>query len=160
MRPVELLRRRGVLQSPRAVRPDVHLADRADDAGVEDLADETALRGGVALVTHLGGEARQFRGGFPEQPGLPDVIGERLLAIHVLAVGEREVRREDVRVLGGGDDHCIKLLRVVEDLAEVGHAAGLREILPGGVEGEAVDVAENGHVLVGLRAGKDLGALR
>ena len=100
VRLVELLGRRGVLQPPGATRPDVDLAHRPDDAGHEDFLDLAAGRRGVALVARLRGELRVLRGGLANEPRLPDVVGERLLAVDVLAVRQRQVGRERVRVLG------------------------------------------------------------
>ena len=149
---VELLRRRGVLQAPRAIRPDVHLPHRADDARVENLLDRAARHGGVGLVPHLRREFRILRRGFANQPRLPKIVGERFLAIDVFAVRECQIRGEHVRVLRGRDHHGVKIVRAVEDATEVGKGFRLRVTLRRGIDRDLVDVAEHGDVLVGMRA--------
>ncbi len=152
VRLVELLGRGGVLQAPGPVGPDVHLAHRADDAGIQHLFDPAPHRRRVPLVPHLGRELWILRGGLANQPRLPDVVGQRLLAIHVLAVGQRQVGRERVRVLGGGDDHRVELAHVVEHLPEIVQPARLGEAGGRGLDRVVVHVAEDGDVLVWMRA--------
>ena len=150
VRLVELLGRRGILQAPRAVGPHVHLVHLADDAGVEDLLDLAAHRRGVALVAHLRRQVREPSRRLADQPRFPDVVGERLLAVHVLAVRQREVRREHVRVLGGRDHHGVVGLGIVEHLAQVVELLRLREADAGRIQRLLVDVAERDDVLVGM----------
>src|SRR5258708_37199958 len=52
---VELPGRRGILQTPGAVRPNVDLMHRTDDSGVENLFDHPPCGRGMPLVAHLGG---------------------------------------------------------------------------------------------------------
>ena len=63
----------------------------------------------MPLVAHLGGELRIFRRRLANQTRFPDVVGERLLAIDVLAVGQRQVGGERVRVLRGRHDDRIEV---------------------------------------------------
>ena len=118
VRLVVLRCRFGALQPPRSTRPDVHLAHWPDRAGHEQFLNLTALRRGVALVARLRREMRIFRGGLANQPCFPDVVGERLLTVHVFAVRERQIRWERVGVLGRTDDDRIEVARAVEDAAE------------------------------------------
>ena len=151
VRLVELLGRRRVLQPPRAIGPDVHFAHRTDHAGLEDLLDRAPCRRRVALVAHLRRQLRILRGRLTNEPCFPDVVGERLLAVDVLAVRQREVGRERVRVLGGRDHDGVEIVRPVEDAPEIGELLRLREPLRRRVERVLVHVAENGDVLVGMR---------
>ncbi len=137
VRLVELLRRRGVLEAPRAVRPDVHLANRTDHAGHEDFFDRPARRRRVALVAHLRRQIRVLRSRLANEPRFPDVVGERLLAVDVLAVRQRQIGRKRVCVLGGGDHDGVEVVRAVEDFAEVVERLGLWKPLRRGVERES-----------------------
>ena len=108
----------------------------------------------VALVAHLRRQLRVLRGGLADEPRFPDVVGERLLAVDVLAVRQRQVGREGVRVLGGGDDDGVEVVRLVEDAPEIVELPGLREPLRRGVERVLVHVAEDDDVLVRMRRGR------
>ena len=152
VRLVELFGRRGVLESPRAVRPHVHLADRTDDAGHQDFLDRAPRRRRVALVAHLRRQLRVLRRGLPNEPGFPDVVGERLLAVDVLAVRQRQVGRERVRVLGRRDHDGVEGVRLVEHAPEVVELLRLREPLGRGVHRVLVHVAEDDDVLVRMRS--------
>ena len=48
-----------------------------------------------------------------------DRVGQRLLAVDVLAQADRHQRRDGVRVVGRGDDDGVEVLALVEHLAEV-----------------------------------------
>ena len=129
VRLVELLGRRGVLQTPGAIRPDVDLVHRADHAGIENFLDRPPRRRGVALVAHLRGKLRIFRRRLADQARFPDVVGERLLAIDVLAVRQRQIRGERVRVLRRGHHDRVEVIRPVEHAAQVGELLRLRVTL-------------------------------
>ena len=151
VRPVVPVRGLGILQSPRAVRPHMDLAHRTDDAGHEDFLDRAPRGQGVALIAHLRRQLRVLRGGLADEPGLPDVVGERLLAVDVLAVRQRQIGGERVRVLRGRDDDGVEVVRVVEDAPEIVELLGARKTLRRGVHGGLVHVAENDDVLVRMR---------
>jgi hypothetical protein len=55
VRLVEFLRRRGILQPPGTVGPDVDFPHRTDDARVQDFPDGAPRHRGVSLVAHLRG---------------------------------------------------------------------------------------------------------
>ena len=80
-------------------------------------------------------------------PALPDVVGERLFHVDVLAGLARPYGRQGVPVVGRGDGDRIDLL-VVERLAEVGVGGNalvaILELADLVVENLAVDVAQ-GH---------------
>ena len=81
---------------------------------------------GVDLGAHLGCQLRSG-GGLADDAGFPDIAGQRLLAVDVLAQPQRRQRGEGVRVLAGADDDGVELLVVVEQLAEVIRLPRLRE---------------------------------
>ncbi len=151
VRLVELLGGRRVLQSPRAIGPHVDLAHRTDDAGHEDLPDRAPGLRGVALVAHLRRQLRVLRGRLADEAGLPDVVGERLLAVDVLAVRQRQVGGERVRLLAGGDHDGVELLRIVKDAPEVLELPGLRVPHRRAVDRVLIHVADDDDVLVGMR---------
>jgi hypothetical protein len=148
VRLVELLRGRGVLQAPGTVGPDVHFAHRTDRARHEDLFDLPARGRRVPLVAHLRRELRVFRGGLANEPRFPHVVRQRLLAVDVLAVRQRQIRGERVRVLGRRDDDRVEVAGRVEHAAQIGEGLRARKPLGRGVERDLVDVTEHGHVFV------------
>ena len=153
---VEFFGRRGILESPSAICPDVNLAHRADDPGVQDFLDRAPHGRGVTLIAHLRGELRKLRGRLTDKARLPDIVGERLLAIHVLALRECEPRGEHVRVLRRGNDDGVKIVRTVEDPPEISERLRPRVTLRRRVDGDLVDIAEHCDVFVGMRARRRL----
>ena len=151
VRLVELLGRCGVLQAPGAIGPDVDFADRSDDPGIQVLLQRPPHARGVPLVAHLRRELGIFRRGLADQARLPDVVGQRLLAVDVLAVGQRQVRRKRVGMLGGGDDDRVELVGLVEHSAQIVEPAGFRKALRRRFDGVVVDVTEHGDVFVRMR---------
>jgi hypothetical protein len=114
VRLVELPGGRRILDPPRAVRPDVDFA-RGPMTPV--------MRS--SLIVRRAGEAWpwlpicvelrvSFAAVSPNEPGFPDVVGERLLAVDVLAVRQRQVSGERMRVLGRGDHDGVEVVRAVE----------------------------------------------
>ena len=134
------------LQAPRAVDPDVGLADRADHAGLDDLDDPPVIVGRVHLDAHLRREIGLERRGLADLAGLVDVVGQRLFAVHVLAVLEGQQDGGGVGVLAGADDHRVEGVGLVEELAEVGILRRLGLHLGALLDGAGVDVAEGDDV--------------
>ena len=64
--------------------PRVHGEDLADAPGLDELHASAILLRGMDLVAHLGADLR-LRGLQAQLPRFPSGMGERLLAIHVLA---------------------------------------------------------------------------
>ena len=151
---VEFFGGRRVLQSPRAVGPDVDFAHRADDAGIKDFFDRAPRGRGMPLVAHLRGQLRVLGGGLAKETGFPDVVGQRLLTIDVLAVRQRQVSGKRVRVLRRGHHDGVEIFRVIEDASEVGELFGLRVSLGRGVQRGLVHIAEHDDVLVRMRRGR------
>ena len=72
------------LPAPGPADPDVHVAHRADGAGLDQLDDPSVVVSGVDLGAHLGRHLG-LAGGLADDPGLPDAVRQRLLAVDVLA---------------------------------------------------------------------------
>jgi hypothetical protein len=108
----------------------------------------------MPLVAHLRGQLRILGSGLADEAGFPDVVGERLLTIDVLAVRQRQVGGKRVRVLRRGHDDGVEIVRFVEDAPEVGELLGLRVALGSGVQRRLVHVAEHDDVLVRMRRGR------
>ena len=73
----------------------------------------------MALSTELRGEFL-FAGHVGELANLPDVVGERLFEVNVFATLEGPVTGVKVRVVRGGNHHCIDLLvHLVQHHAEI-----------------------------------------
>ncbi|MEY3812274.1 MAG: hypothetical protein RL495_221 [Verrucomicrobiota bacterium] len=102
-----------------------HLADESSGNPFGDLTDAFA---GMTLVTHLGDDFI-FMGRFGEDARLEDGMGDRLLDVDVLSAAHAFHRDVGVRMVGGGDDHGIDVLLLVEHLTEVGKEGSLRELL-------------------------------
>ena len=117
------LRVLGRLPAPGPADPDVGLGHRADGAGLDQLDDAAVVVVGVDLGAHLGGDLG-LGGGLADDPGLADVVGQRLLAVDVLAELQGRQGGEGVGVLGGADDDGVEVVGVVEDLAEVAEPVG------------------------------------
>ena len=82
----------------------------------------------VPRVAHLGGDLVPGRR-LGQHPGLVDRMGERLLAVDVLAQVECGLGDHGVRVVGRADDHRVDLpVQLVEHPAEV--VVGLRPGMP------------------------------
>ena len=126
----------------RAIGPDVDLLDQAQVPAADDLGTAAEARIGRPLVAHLGAHLL-LTGGLAHQPGLIDRVGQRLLAVHVLAHPHGRHGRDGVRVVGRRDDHGIQpRAQLVEQLAEVVVLLGLLVLLGLGVQPLLVDVAE------------------
>ena len=91
---------------------------RADRPGLDQLDDPAVVVAGVDLRAHLGGDLG-LRGRLADDPGLPDVVRQRLLAIDVLAQLQGGQGGEGVGVLGRAHDDRVELAGVVVELAEV-----------------------------------------
>jgi hypothetical protein len=64
---------------------------------------------------------------------------------------QRQVGGKRVCLLGGGHHNGIKVIRPIEDAAEVHKFPGLRVTLRRGIEGELVDVAKHTDILIRMR---------
>ena len=148
-------RRGGCVDRADAVAGPIHQsvgeADRPELAAseaVEHAAEEAA---GAVLGADLDHPA-VLAGRRHHLPPFPDVIGERLLDVHVLPRLTRPDRRQRVPVVRQGDDHRVDAL-VVEDLAGVAIRGDLRPEVAGRldfpVEVRRVGVAERDDVGAG-----------
>jgi hypothetical protein len=72
----------------------------------------------MADVAHLGRHAHLL-GHAGHQPGLPDVVGQRLLAIDVLALAHGRHGDIGMREIGRGADHRVDLRHLRQHDAEI-----------------------------------------
>ena len=124
---------------------------RSDRAALDQFHHLPVIFGGVDLDAHLGGHFRLGRR-LANPPRFPDVMRQRLLAIDVLAVFQREHRRKGVRVLAGAHDHGVEFLRL--DRRASGNPSNLRRLRVlrrSLVQVLRVDVAQRHDVLGGDR---------
>ena len=130
------------------VRPDVDLADASDDAGAQPFVGQAGAFGGVALVTHLRGDAG-LAGRLGHRAALGQGARQRLLAIDRLARAEGGHRGDGVDVIRRADRNRVDVLRLlVEHFAKV-----LVAPRPGkGLEGAG------GTVVIDIAKGDDIGA--
>ena len=111
----------------RAVGPDVHFGDRADGAGLDVLVDQPRIVGGVALVSHLGLQLAGNR--LAREPAaLVHGPGQRFLHIDMFAQVHGRERDVRVHVIGRGHHHRVDVLLLLQHLAVVGVALGLRQL--------------------------------
>ena len=112
------------------------LRDFAEDAALEYLDVAALSVGAVAVVAHLRDYAASLRN-LAEPLGLEEGAHERLLHVDVQAALHGGYGGGGVHVVGGGDDHGVEVLLLVEHVAPVAVAAGLRttrgDLLRGGV---------------------------
>ena len=121
------------------------LMDRADRAGLDPLADQPQALAAVAVVAHLGDQARLL-GHAGHDAGFLDAVGHRLLDVHVLARPQRRHADRGVQVVGRGDHHRVNVLPLVEHHAEVFEHLGLGIGLEGAGRIFPVDVAQGDDV--------------
>ena len=124
------------------------LADRPDRPGADRLDHAPAALAGMPRVAHLGRDLVP-RGRLRQHPRLVDRMGQRLLAVDVLAQLQRGLGDHGVRVIGSADDDGVDLLvQLVEHPAEVVEGLGLGTALGGRSQVVLIHVAERDDVLV------------
>ena len=97
----------------------VGFGDLADGPRGDVLGDAADRLAAIALVAHLRQDLL-LPGGLGQGIALGDVVGQRLLAKHVLAVVDRPHGSRGVVVIGGGDqDHVEVVMALIEHLAIV-----------------------------------------
>lgn len=141
-RPVDWLRP----ELARPVAPAMDFPDRADGAGLNQLARRPDALAAVAGIAHL-----RHQPGFPRDAGhhprFLDAVAHRLLDVHMLAGPQRGQRDRRMHMVGSGDDHGVDVLALVEQDAVVLEHLGLGEPLEG-VGGDArIGVAQGDDVL-------------
>ena len=118
----------------RAVRPDVHLADRPEHAARDHFLDLARAVRRMALVAHLRHDLR-VRGGFLHRARFHHRVRQRLLHINMLLRLHCTQRNHGVHVIGRRDHDGIDVLLLVEHLTIVRILHGLRvrllDLLPG-----------------------------
>ena len=136
------------LRPDRPIRPVLDPVHFADHAGFDPLADEARTLGCVALVAHLGRRAG-LAGRLADHPRLADGARQRLLGEDVQAAFERGHGDHGVRVVGGRDEHRVKVVVGVEHLAVVVVPLRVRMCVHRLFGALPVDVAERHDVLAG-----------
>ena len=147
-RGVEALRPEGTVGSA------VHAGHLADFAVPDPFANEVAVCGRGALVTHLRSHL-VLLGQVGEQAGLIDGVGQRLLHIDVLAHGDGVGGHDGMRVVGGCyEDGIDALAHLVVHAAEVAILLGIGMTVPGILGIVPVDITEGDDVVRPLHVAK------
>lgn len=140
------------------VGPGVDFDDVSDESSADEFDNTAHVVIGVGLVAHLGDDFRLL-GEFGEVAGLPDPVGEGLLAVDGAAFEHGGGGSEGVDVVGCGDRDGIDFVAFCLDhLAPVFEELGLRVVFPGllvgtaevGIFIEVKNVAEVGHFEAGV----------
>ena len=71
----------------------------------------------MALVAHLRGQLRILCRGLTNEPRFPDIVGERLFTIDVLAMRQRQISGERMRVLRRRHDDGVEIIGAIKDAA-------------------------------------------
>ena len=132
----------------------MHLAD----GPVADPLDQQAARlEGVALVAHLRDDL-VFLGGLGHRAAFGDRVGQRLLAVDVLAVLHGGDRGHGVVMVGRGDHDGVDLFgHLVEHLAEVAELLRLGMVVERADDAIITPVGvAKGHDIVAARHGADV----
>ncbi len=143
------------LRPDRPVRPDVDLGHRADGPVPDPLVEEPGAFLGVPLVAHLGDDVHLLRG-LGQHPGFLDRVGQRLLAVDVLAALHRRHGDDGVGMVGRGHGDRVQVLLFVQHLAEVAVLGGL--IILGLLLGRVLRVLQQPghHLVVDVAEGDDV----
>jgi hypothetical protein len=123
----------------RGAHRDVDFGDRPEHAVEDILLHHPGFFRRLALVAQLGGRARALRR-FGDLAGFGDRVGERLLAIDVLAPAESRQRHHGVAVVGRGHHHRVHVL-LIEQFAVIAIGAATSVAAP-----LAIDVADGGDL--------------
>ena len=91
------------------VAPGMDFSDRSNRAGPDQLDHAAKTLAGVISYAHLCDQVL-FPGHLGGQSSLEDIVGQRLLAVDVLAHFHGHHADRDVRMVGRGDHNGIKVL--------------------------------------------------
>ena len=100
----------------------------------------------MPLVAHLGHHAL-LAGGFGQEPGFGDGMGQRLLHVHVLPPLHGSHGDHGVGVIGCRDDDRVDVVLLVQHDAEVFVPLGVRVLLEDLCRHVEIDVAQSDDVL-------------
>jgi hypothetical protein len=126
----------------------VYLLHRANGAGLDQFHNAPVIVSGVNLSPHLGRNLG-FHSSLSDDACLPDVMCQRLLAIHVFAQVQSRQRGEGVRVLRRAYDNRVKFTGMVVELPEVTAAASVWMIHSSMVNRWLKHIAERHNVFGG-----------
>ena len=133
------------------------LADRAQRPRPDRLANQPGLLAGLPEVAHLRADLG-LGGRAADHAGFVDRVGQRLLAVHVLAHLEGHHRHRRVDVVRRGHDHGVDVLAGLQHLAIIGIERGLGERLGVVLQGPLVRIAEGDDVMAAADAADVAGA--
>ena len=123
-----------------AVMIAAHILDLADGAGVQKALD-LVLQRIAALLRATLHDAIVLPRRFDQLAAFPDVVGHRLLHIHILPSLQRPNGCKHVPVVARGDDNRVDVL-VLHHLAQVLRRLRLRIHFLGPVQGHRVRIAK------------------
>ena len=132
--------------SPGATDPDVNFAHGADRSRLNQLNHAAVVVAGMDLRAHLRGDLGPSSG-LSNDARFPDVVSQRLFAIHVLAELQCRKRGKGVRVFTGTDNDGVELVGMVVELAKVGQSACPGMCFGSPTEVIGVDIAQRNDVL-------------
>ena len=115
-------------EAERAVGPDVNLAHFTNCAGLNVFDGSAPVVGRMALIAHLRGDLG-FLGAPRQLPGFINRPGKRLLHVDVFSQSHRGKGDVRVHVIGRGDEDGVDVLLMLEHIAIVLIALGLRQVL-------------------------------
>jgi hypothetical protein len=123
----------------------MHFAHRTHCTSVNQLHDTPVIIAGVQLRAHLCGGFALGSGG-SNHASFPDVVRQRLFAIHMLIELQSRQGCERVSVFASADNNRVKPVCLVVHFAEIGEFRGLGMLLGGGSDVRLVYVAERDNV--------------
>ena len=125
----------------------MRLAHRANSATLHQLDHPPVIVGGMNLSAHLGGHLR-LGVGLAHHARLINTVGQRFLAVDVLARAHCRHAGQCVTVVGGADGDCLNGL-VIDHLAPIGVRLGLGIFLVDFLQGLGVYITKSHDVFRG-----------
>jgi hypothetical protein len=138
----------GGLESPGAADPNMNGRNGTDGVGLDEFDDAAVIGTGVDLRAHLGRDFG-FGSSLGDEPGFPDVVGERFFAVDMLPELKRWESSKGVGVLGAANDDGVDVAGVIVEFSEIDVFAGFGMFLGGGIEVAFVHVTKGNDVFRG-----------
>ena len=124
----------------------MRFVDRSNGPALDELDHLVIILSGVDLDAHLSGDVG-LGSGFTNPARLPDIVRQGFLTIDVFPTLQGEHGGEGVRVLARAHHDSVKLIDVVEELAEICAFARFGMFYCLSIEVALVDVAEGDDIL-------------